>query len=246
MSRKHRSDAKTFIDEHGIERRLFRARGSFADRCDECLLPRLNCLCPYHVTATARAEVWLVMHPYEAYKPTNTGRLIKDVLPSTRIFQWSRTAPDETLLALLASEHYQPFLIFPDDQPDYADRVVHQPATDNGRIPVFIILDGTWRQARRMFRQSACFATLPILPLHTDRLTRYKLRTPASEHHLCTAEVAAELLKMAGDVQAGQLLDDYFDTFNDCYAASRVHQRIKVPTKAMQRLLAWQQQAQHK
>lgn len=241
MSRKHRSDARTFIDEHGIERRSFRARGSFADRCDVCLLPRLNCLCPYQVTTTARAEVWLIMHPYEAYKPTNTGRLIKDVLPSTRIFQWSRTEPDEELLALLASDRYRPFLIFPDDQPDYADRIVRQPTVDSEQIPVFIILDGTWRQARRMFRQSAYLAALPILPLHTERLTRYKLRTPASESHLCTAEVAIELLKMTGDQQASQLLDDYFDTFNDCYAASRVHHRIQQPTEAMQRLLAWQQ-----
>lgn len=240
VSRKHRSDATTFIDENGIERRLFRARGSFADRCDACMLPRLNCLCPYQVTATARAEVWLIMHPHEAYKPTNTGRLIKDVLPSTRIFQWSRTEPDDELLALLASNRYRPFLIFPDDQPDYADRIVRQPAVEGEQIPVFIILDGTWRQARRMFRQSAYLASLPILPLHTDRLTRYKLRTPASESHLCTAEVAAELLKMAGDVDASQLLDDYFDTFNDCYAASRVHHRLQAPTEAMQRLLAWQ------
>ena len=34
----------------------------------------------------AHAEVWLVMHPHEAYKPTNTGLLIKDVLPIARIF----------------------------------------------------------------------------------------------------------------------------------------------------------------
>lgn len=244
MSRKHHSEAKTFIDEHGVERRIFRARGSFAARCETCLLPRLNCLCPYHVTTTAHADIWLIMHPYEAYKPTNTGRLIKDVLPAnTRIFQWSRTEPDEELLSLLASECYQPFLIFPDDQPDYADRIVRAPTVEGARTPVFIILDGTWRQARRMFRQSTYLASLPILPLHTQRLTRYKLRTPTSDSHLCTAEVAAELLKMAGDLQASQLLDDYFDTFNDCYAASRVHHRLQEPTDAMQRLLTWQQRS---
>lgn len=141
MSRKHRSEGRTFIDEQGIERRLFRARGSFAKRCDACLLPSLNCLCPYKVNAQAHAEVWLIMHPNEAYKPTNTGRLIRDVLPSTRIFQWSRTEPDETLLTLLASKCYHPFLIFPDDQPDYADRVVRSADVLLGKTPVFIILD---------------------------------------------------------------------------------------------------------
>ena len=240
MSRQHRSDANTFIDEQGIQRRAFRARGSFADRCEVCLLPSLNCLCPFKVSTNARAEVWLIMHPNEAYKPTNTGRLIRDVVPTTRIFRWSRTEPCDTLLLLLRSAHYQPFLIFPDDQPDYANRVVHTITLASDRTPAFVILDGTWRQARRMFRQSAYLKALPVLPLHTDRLTRYKLRTPASDSHLCTAEVAAELFKRAGDVDAGQLLDDYFDTFNECYAASRVHRRISCPTPAMERLLAWQ------
>ncbi|WP_084589416.1 tRNA-uridine aminocarboxypropyltransferase [Cobetia amphilecti] len=231
-------------------RREFKARGSQVIRCEACRLPRLNCLCPYQVTAESRIKFWLITHPLEHYKPTNTGRLISDVLAGTEVFSWYRVEPDPRLLALLEDERYQPFIIFPDDQPDYADRVVDvnaiagvgadvatHTASGEARIPVFILLDGTWRQARRIFRKSPYLDGLPVLPLHTQRLTRYHLRKPASEAHLCTAEVAAELLRQAGEENAASVLDDYFDAFNDCYRASRIHYVLE-PTAPMRRLLA--------
>lgn len=227
-----------------LPRREFKARGSFVTRCDNCQLPVLNCLCPYQVKAESVAQVWLLTHPLEHYKPTNTGRLIRDVLPTTQVFTWYRTAPDAQLAALLGDPRYAPFVIFPDDQPDYADRVVDIEAVHTvkheARIPVFIILDGTWRQARRMFRKSPYLDTLPVLPLRTERETRYRLRKPASKAHLCTAEVAIELLRQGGDTVAADVLDDYFEVFNDSYAASRLHHKIDPPTATMRRLTAKQ------
>ncbi|MYL23291.1 DTW domain-containing protein [Halomonas alkaliantarctica] len=222
-------------------RREFKARGSFVERCQGCNLPVLNCLCPYKVSAESVARVWLLTHPLEHYKPTNTGRLIGDVLTQTEVFTWHRTAPDARLLALLEDARFAPFVVFPDDQPDYADRVVSIDAVTqakaSGKTPVYILLDGTWRQARRIFRKSPYLDGLPVLPLRTARETRYRLRKPASSAHLCTAEVAAELLRQGGDVDAAEVLDDYFDAFNASYAASRLYHRIDAPTEAMQRLL---------
>nr|WP_298412424.1 DTW domain-containing protein [uncultured Halomonas sp.] len=222
-------------------RRPFKARGSFVTRCETCRMPLLNCLCPYRVTTESEVRFWLLTHPLEHNKPTNTGRLIGDILDTTEVFTWYRTAPDTALLQYLDDPRFAPFVIFPDDQPDYAERVVDVEAVSDakqeGRIPVFIILDGTWRQARRIFRKSPYLERLPVLPLRTDRLTRYHLRKPASASHLCTAEVAAELLRQSGDVDAAGLLDDYFDVFNDSYAESRRHRKLQKPTAAMQRLL---------
>ncbi|WP_227367555.1 tRNA-uridine aminocarboxypropyltransferase [Halomonas sp. M20] len=222
-------------------RRPFKARGSFVTRCETCRLPVLNCLCPYQVKGQSEARFWLLTHSLEHNKPTNTGRLIGDILDTTEVFTWYRTAPDTVLLERLADPSFAPFVIFPDDQPDYAERVVGievvSDVKQEGRIPVFIILDGTWRQARRIFRKSPYLARLPVLPLRTDRHTRYHLRKAASAAHLCTAEVAAELLRQSGDVEAADLLDDYFEVFNDSYAESRRHRKLERPTAAMRRLL---------
>lgn len=243
MSASDTPTPSSIADEHPRPpRREFKARGSFVIRCPGCNLPKLNCLCPYRASAESVARVWLLTHSLEHMKPTNTGRLIRDVLPDTRVFTWSRTELDPELAALLQDTRYAPFLIFPDDQPDYAERVVGIDAVHvakaNGKIPVFVILDGTWRQARRMFRKSPYLDALPVLPLRTERETRYRLRKPASKAHLCTAEVAIELLRQGGDETAASVLDDYFDVFNESYAASRFYTRIDEPTPAMQRLLA--------
>ncbi|MBT2786810.1 MULTISPECIES: tRNA-uridine aminocarboxypropyltransferase [unclassified Halomonas] len=234
------SAADAVVEHPRPPRREFKARGSFVTRCDHCQLPVLNCLCPYQVKAESHAQVWLLTHPLEHFKPTNTGRLIRDVITTTQVFTWYRVAPDAQLAALLKDPRYVPFVIFPDDQPDYADRVVGidavHAAKAQARIPVFIILDGTWRQARRMFRKSAYLDGLPVLPLKSERETRYRLRKPASKAHLCTAEVAIELLRQGGDTVAADVLDDYFEVFNDSYAASRLHHKIDPPTATMQRL----------
>ena len=237
------ADTATLVpDEDAPPRKPFNARGSFVSRCPECRLPRLNCLCPYRVTAESRVRFWLLTHPLEHYKPTNTGRLIGDILPDTQVFTWYRTEPDPRLLALLDDARFAPFIIFPDDQADYAERVVGpddvEEALADSRIPVFLLLDGTWRQARRIFRRSPYLDRLPVLPLKTRRLSRYRLRKAASSEHLCTAEVAVELLRLSGDLDASGALDDYFEVFNESYASSRRHHQIEAPTAAMRRLLA--------
>ncbi|WNK20827.1 DTW domain-containing protein [Halomonas piscis] len=243
------SEADTAREENP-PRREFKARGSFVVRCEGCNLPALNCLCPYRVSAQSHARVWLITHRMEHYKPTNTGRLIGDVLDDTRVFTWHRTEPDAELLALLADPGYAPFVVFPDDQPDYDHgRVAGNDAVGkamaDGRTPVYILLDGTWRQARRIFRKSPYLDSLPVLPLRTARRSRYRLRKSAAAEQLSTAEVAAELLRQNGDIDAANVLDDYFDAFNDSYAESRGHRKIHTPSPAMKRLLERQHQVEN-
>lgn len=220
---------------HAVARRPFKARGAHVRRCPECKLAVPACICDYRVQVQTQVEFWLLMHPDEAYKPSNTGRLIADTLPNTRVFLWSRTQVDPALLEALASPKYAPMLIFPDDQPDYAERVctytqvqqAHPQAT-----PVFILLEGTWRQARRIFRKSPYLAHLPILPLRGDFTSQYQLRKASQKYQLCTVEVAIELLKVAQEPLGAEVLGAYFHIFNTHYAASRRQADIVKETPA--------------
>ncbi|MET3999010.1 DTW domain-containing protein [Marinobacterium sp. MBR-109] len=200
-------------------RKPFVARGSGVQRCDGCRLPVDVCICQWRRAVQARCEFWLLTHRYEFYKPTNTGRLILDSIANTRIFEWSRTEPTQDLLDALQDDRYAPCLVFPAGE-DYEHRMLKQ-VPGGGRIPVFIILDGTWRQARRMFRHSRYLQHLPVIEPKTDRLSRYQLRRSTVEEHLCTAEVAVALLEQAGDQAAAEHLEDYFERFNASYIASR-------------------------
>ncbi|HBQ80311.1 MAG TPA: DTW domain-containing protein, partial [Erwinia persicina] len=71
--------------------RPFLARGNRITRCQRCLLPQKNCLCDTLAPQAARSRFCLVMFDSEPMKPSNTGRLIADILPDTLAFGWSRT-----------------------------------------------------------------------------------------------------------------------------------------------------------
>ena len=73
--------------------RPFLARGNRVRRCQRCLLPEKLCLCSTITPAQAKSRFCLLMFDTEPMKPSNTGRLIADILPDTVAFQWSRTEP---------------------------------------------------------------------------------------------------------------------------------------------------------
>ena len=203
-------------------RKPYVARGSGVKRCDACRLPDRACICEYRESFSADVEFWLLTHAYETYKPTNTGRLIRACLPDTKEIIWhSRTDPGEVLGALLDDERYQPILIFPESD-DYVARMIDKPAgPESGRKPALIILDGTWRQARRMFRHSTYLQHLPVMSLHRGRPSSYALRKSLHENQLCTAEVAIAMLEQLDQQSAADGLEAYFDRFNRHYIATR-------------------------
>lgn len=206
-----------YIEE--LPRKPFLARGSNVKRCESCLMDLAGCLCEHRSEIQSEVEFWLLTHPYEIYKPTNTGRLIVDSIAGSRVFQWHRTEPDSEFLRLIRSEEIDPYIVFPEDA-DYSHRMTSYSAKP-GKRSVFIILDGTWRQARRMFRLSEYLQDLPVISLDTPRTSRYKLRKAHHENQLCTVEVAIGLLEQIEDQKAAEHLDGYFEIFNNRYQTIR-------------------------
>lgn len=207
----------------------FVARGSKSERCPHCRVPATHCLCDWRVRVTTPAHcgVCLLMADIEPLKPTNTGWLIADVVSDTFAFGWARTEVDPALLALLADPQWQPYVVFPGE---YAapERVVAQVAAaptqgerQAGKRPLFVLLDATWSEARKMFRKSPYLDHLPVLSLQSEQISRYRLRRSKRDDHFCTAEVAALCLELGGDPHAAQVLDAYFDVFSQHYLQAR-------------------------
>lgn len=200
----------------------FRARGSKVRRCEACLLPQADCICAEKPTATARSAFLFLMYTGECFKPSNTGRLIADVAAEHYAFVWDRTQPNPALLAVLRDPRYLPIVVFPHEYA-LADRCIHNPAVASDKIPLFIMLDGTWREAKKMFSKSPYLDDFPVLGLTPDKASGYVLREAAHLHQLCTAEVGVEVLRLAGDLQASKDLAAYFAIFRRRYMAGKPH-----------------------
>ncbi|KNC90363.1 tRNA-uridine aminocarboxypropyltransferase [Trabulsiella odontotermitis] len=206
--------------------RPFLARGNRIRRCQRCLLPLKQCLCDTLTTAQARSRFCLVMFDTEPMKPSNTGRLIADILPDTEAFQWSRTAPPQALLDLVRNPAYQPMVVFPASYADAERQVISTPAS--GKPPLFIMLDGTWTEARKMFRKSPWLDHLPLISVDLSRVSAYRLREAHAEGQYCTAEVAIALLDLAGDTGAATALGDHFGRFRSRYLAGKTQHKGNV------------------
>ena len=202
----------------------FMARGgSTRERCDGCRLPTTHCTCAFRagVHAPAHAGVCLLMADIEPLKPTNTGWLVADVVPDTFAFGWARTEVDPALLALLADPRWQPFVVFPGEYAEPGRAVVEDVHVDDGRRPLFVLLDATWSEARKMFRKSPYLARFPVLSLRPDQVSSYVLRRSKRDDHFCTSEVASLCLDLAGDAHASRALDAWLDVFTHHYLQAR-------------------------
>jgi DTW domain-containing protein YfiP len=185
----------------------------------------------------------LLMGGEEPLKPSNTGWLIADVVPDTFAFAWSRTAPDAALLTLLADRKWQPYVVFPGEfagEGRAKSSLLPLEAEDpNGRSrPLFILLDGTWSEARKMFRKSPYLDLLPVLSLPPDKPSHYPLRRSRNSGHYCTSEVGAMCLALAGEWSAAQMLDAYLDVFTHHYLKAKNQQPPDWQSAAHLKLLA--------
>ncbi len=212
----------------------FLARGGpRGERCPGCRLPPSHCLCAARPQVAVGAGVCLLMADIEPLKPSNTGWLVADVVADTFAFGWARTEVDPGLLALLRDPQWQPYVVFPGEFVE-PQRVVTQllppppppahgtPAVPaSAKRPLFVLLDATWPEARKMFRKSPYLDDLPVLSLEPGQLSRYRLRRSTRGDHFCTSEVAALCLELAGETRAARVLEAYLDVFTHHYLQSK-------------------------
>jgi DTW domain-containing protein YfiP len=180
------------------------------------------------------------MADIEALKPSNTGWLVADMVPDTFAFGWARTEVDPALTTLLADPQWQPYLVFPGEFVDAARVVTEvQPGEGNtSKRALFVLLDATWPEARKMFRKSPYLDKLPVLSLQSEQLSSYKLRRSQRDEHFCTSEVAALCLALAGEAHAAETLAAYLDVFTDHYLKAKQQQPVDADDAAHQRLRA--------
>lgn len=179
------------------------------------------------------------MADIEALKPSNTGWLIADVVTDTFAFGWARTGVDPALLALLLDEQWQPYLVFPEAFVP-GGRVITEVQPAPGKRPLFVLLDATWPEARKMFRKSPYLDKLPVLSLQSEQLSNYKLRRSQQSSHFCTSEVAALCLALSGEPLVAQVLAAYLDVFTSHYLRAKQQLPVDWGDGAHQRLSSLQ------
>ena len=183
-------------------------------------------------------QIILLTHERELTRKTNTGQLALAAFPEeVKSIVWSRTAPDNDLVAMLASQ--QAKLLFPASDTEHTgpidhnalDTVLAEPALSNAQallVPAqstviavqrmpnqVVILDATWQEARKMLRQSPYLKTaarVSLPPLMPE--SAFILRRNQQEGGLCTAECIIALWRQCGRAEQATLLASLFTELN--------------------------------
>lgn len=188
------------------------------DNCDKCGLPIITCICNSINTIKTKAKFIILSSEREVHRNTNTASLLKEITPeSTEVIIWKRGETSQEILSYINNDIYKVYLIFPTINEEMEKRKVKYIKDEH--IPVFIIVDGTWKEAWKIIRRSNYLKEIPLLPLEVDEISKFTLRRGQQEGNLCTIEAAIELLKMNGENNESESINRYFELFLDSYKA---------------------------
>ncbi|MPW37418.1 tRNA-uridine aminocarboxypropyltransferase [Vibrio sp. B1Z05] len=180
-----------------------------------------HCLCEQFPSFEHPIQMALLCHPNELKRATNTGKLLLNALPNAQQFLWSRTNPAPELLDLIAS-HPNPVLLFPSEHSQVLEAYSTQQSASQSLAPrLYIVLDATWQEAKKMWRQSPWLQALPQYHLQASSLSNYSLRRNQSDGNLCTCEVGIELMRLEGLESQAEQLTEFLDYYLQVFQADR-------------------------
>ncbi len=155
-------------------------------RCQRCWILGAFCICPNLPVVTTRTEVLVVRHERESWKSTGTARIAALGMPRLRILDFkenSEPARSELPHEVGVGTH----LLFPTDQ---------SAPWDGSVVTKLVLLDGTWRQVRRMYAKLPALHSLPRLALPEKVLKVLRLRDSKFEAGRSTLEAIAEAIAL--------------------------------------------------
>lgn len=156
-------------------------------RCQRCFILEAHCICALVPVVKTRTEVVVVRHEREAWKSTGTARIAALAMPGLRIVEYREDAqPALTELpALVGGAH----LLFPGDDA--------RPVPSEVEVKRLIVIDGTWRQTRKMFGKLPPLHGVPKVALPPALPTRVlRLRESTFEEGRSTLEAIAEAIAL--------------------------------------------------
>ncbi len=187
--------------------------------CPDCSF-RFNCICSLLPKLTSEHAIILLMHPNEVSRDTNTGKLLQQCRLKVEQIIWDRKQPPQELIDRLEDSGLYPVLLFPGEECLTLENV-QQLSQQQNRQPLFIILDATWQEARKMINKSHWLKNVPLMGLVTPGESDYQLRRNQQQGNLCTFEVAAQLLGQLGEEDNQRQMQSFFINYLAAFQAEK-------------------------
>ncbi len=204
--------------------------------CAHCALPLPACLCRFIRPTTNQCPLLVLQHPLEAQQAKGSARLLRLSLACCQL-QVSEHFDDELLAHWLtpAPGEAQSLLLYPDtpDRAAPASMPIPIPMGPQAAPRRLVLLDGTWRQARRLLQRNPQLAALPRWALPTPPPSRYTIRKAHLPQQRSTLEAAClALATLEGEAAVYAPLLEAFDAWVASLAARAAAGRQRSLTSA--------------
>jgi len=162
--------------------------------CLHCRRPSAVCYCAHLVPLPTATRVVILQHPREARVPIGTARMAHLMLPNSEIIFpagpkvvfGDHPRVRELLAGLPADDSVA--LLFPGPG-------AHDPARlPPGKIKTLVVIDGTWAQARKVFKQNPVLRQLVRIGITPTQPGNYRIRREPAADCLATIEALAQAL----------------------------------------------------
>lgn len=157
--------------------------------CLRCQRALSACFCDVSTAQRTAAELVFLQHPRESQNPIGTARMAHLSVPGSRLRVGVEFGADPMVTALLDDSTRRSVILYPslDARPAEELRHLSEP------LRIFI-LDGTWWQAKKLWRRNPWMKALPAYRLSPSAPGQYRIRREPAAHCLSTIEAVAQLL----------------------------------------------------
>lgn len=187
------------------------------ESCNHCGCSENHCICKSLKKGNLIDKIVILTHGRELSRSNSTGRIIKKTFNrDCQIILWNRVNIDREFKQLMENYRGRTYLIYP--KGDDVRPITELQEEDAISPRLFIILDGTWTEVKKMKNRSK-YLTLPTYKISSDIKSNYPFRRILEEEGISTIESIIHLLNNTSNSNS-HILECNFLTFIKSYNKS--------------------------
>lgn len=177
--------------------------------CSNCDKAIKACICQSIKKIDSDIQIIILQHPSEVKNAIGTARILNLSLPNCHIIVGENFTENDELNSYLNDSERQCYLLYPSEN---SINIAELELTANPHKSTYIILDGTWRKAFKMYQSSANLHALQAVRYDSCLVSRYTIRSTSVAGGLSTVEAGHLLLStLDNDNEKYQPLLDTFE-----------------------------------
>lgn len=165
-------------------------------KCTVCDKALAACICQHITAIDSDIELIILQHPSEVKNAIGTARILNLSLPQCQIIIGENFTDNAQLNGILNDPTRQCYLLYPSEDSIAAEHLSHIASSNTATSikQTFILLDGTWRKAFKMYQSSINLQGIPAVRLNAEEESQYTIRQTSIEGGLSTVEAGFLLL----------------------------------------------------